>query len=323
VQIKEREMSIEKLAQPRAIFVIFNKRATHANLESLKKYLDRYFPKPYWTYNIYHINFDHDPLKIIQQALKKKNYVSVFAAGGDGTVSWAINGLARLDESIPLGVVPAGAGNAVAQEMNIPRTVKQSLKFFSVILNKEISTKRFIDIIKVGDKYCALHVDVGVGAMTVERAQQSAKKFFGVLAYIWAALVSFMRFRPMKYTISIDGKEKHVTAAEIVFANSRSLGLGPEYHWAPHIRPDDGVLDICIFNVSGMRGFVKMLYDVLRKRLYKNKNSKYFQAPRGFTSIILKTDSGKRVAVQGDGDVFAKTPIELQLLPRAVCLLCE
>lgn len=316
-------MVAEGLAQPRAIFVIFNKLATHANLETLKKYLDRYFPAGEWVYDIYEIDFNDDPLQIIQQALAKKTYVSVFAAGGDGTVSWVINGLARLDHPIPLGVVPAGAGNAVAQEMKIPRTIKSSLKFLADILNKKNSDKKFIDVIKVGKKYCALHVDVGVGAMTVEHAQKSSKKIFGVLAYIWSALVSFMRYRPTRYTISIDGKEKKVTAAEIVFANSRSLGLGPEYHWAPHIKPDDGILDICIFNVSGMRGFVRILYDVLRKRLHKNKNSKYFKAPKGFISITLNTVSGKHVAVQGDGDVFAKTPIELQLMPRAVCLLCE
>jgi len=42
----------------------------------------------------------------------------VVAAGGDGTVSAVINGI--VGTTIPLGIIPAGTGNLLAHDLDIP-----------------------------------------------------------------------------------------------------------------------------------------------------------------------------------------------------------
>ena len=52
-------------------------------------------------------------------AARSGRFDAVVAAGGDGTVHDAAEGL--LGQSMPLGIIPTGTGNVFAQELDLPR----------------------------------------------------------------------------------------------------------------------------------------------------------------------------------------------------------
>ncbi|KAL6063494.1 Diacylglycerol kinase [Balamuthia mandrillaris] len=312
---------------------------------------------PSWQWDIHDIQKGDDVPNIVRTALESRRYDYLFAAGGDGTVSWIIDGLAVSDVQVPLGIIPYGTGNAIAQEMGIPRNAKKAIRLLAGGTLKE----REVDLIRVGDKYFVLHVDIGLGAITVQQAQRRAKRMFGVSAYVWTAFKGLFGYQPRTFRLTIDGNEHIVNASEIVLANSSSLGIGPGYTWGPGIKPDDGVLDVCVFKLSSVWEYGHMMMDLLWKKPWHNHNVYYLKAKKTVDiDVVLPTEEEEEAAVaegkeegekeqpkqakakeeekgeakehdlnnmesipvQGDGDLFGQTPMHAEVVHNAVTILC-
>ena len=48
----------------------------------------------------------------------------ILVAGGDGTINEAVNGMAHSD--VPLGILPAGTANVLANELGIGKTMERA-----------------------------------------------------------------------------------------------------------------------------------------------------------------------------------------------------
>ena len=66
-----------------------------------------------------------DDLGNVVLARLKDGFDLVVAAGGDGTVSDVIYGL--VGTPIPLGIIPAGTANLLAQELKVPLSLEDAI----------------------------------------------------------------------------------------------------------------------------------------------------------------------------------------------------
>jgi diacylglycerol kinase family enzyme len=90
---------------------------------------------------------DEMPLcKVLGSSVQKHDYKWIAAAGGDGTVSKVGGCLVNLD--LPLAIIPAGTGNAIAGALGIPEDVEQACR----LLQGGVST-RTLDAIQVGQQF--------------------------------------------------------------------------------------------------------------------------------------------------------------------------
>lgn len=338
------------MGKSKKAFIVFNPLAGTADQPLLVRYLRKYFPSPKWDWKLYVIRFpsstkrlelrdkddlyprdeddaaltrlsEDDPDSALMRHLRKvqkRNYDYIFVAGGDGTVSWVLNGL--VGSSIPVGVIPLGTGNAIAQELGIPRNVKRSLQ---LLRSADTLPRREMDLIRVGSQYFVLHVDIGLGAITVSRAKASkkAKKRLGPVAYFWNAFASLFKHQLCTFRVVIDDKFTcRIRASEIVICNCASVGIAPGYTWGDNIRPDDGVLDVAIFRLRSLPHYAKLLYDIIRKRASDNPHVTYLRAKK---SVLVEVEDSEEeeMKVEGDGEVFGTTPVYAEIQPKAVVML--
>ena len=175
----------------------------------------------------------------------------VIAWGGDGTINEVGRALVQRGESRQpapaLGIVPGGSGNGLARELDIPfnpaRAIERAVR----------STGRLVDAGELGDRLffnvAGIGLDAHVAALVSTRIRHR-----GLLPYLSASARDLLKYRPIGYTIEIDGTTTQTAALVLAFANSKQWGFGAQI--APAANLSDGLLDFIVVHQGGFLGNV-------------------------------------------------------------------
>ncbi len=209
----------------------------------------------------------------------------VIVCGGDGTVREVCAELAGT--GIPVGVVPAGTGNLLARNLEIPLFIRAAI---DIALTGQ---DRAIDMVAVeGDGLEPSHFMVmagmGFDAAIMEGVNEDLKKKVGWLAYVLSALKGLM-FPAMKLEISIDDMPftKH-RARTCVIGNVGSLQGGMVL--LPDAAIDDGQLDVVLLYPRRFLSWIPLVLRVLTRREHNAGES-------------VARMTGRTVVVRASGDV--------------------
>jgi len=236
-------------------------------------------------------------------------YSAVIAIGGDGTLHEVLNGLFRQDKSlrIPLGLIPAGTGNAFSRELNLP--ADQWHKAVDIICAGHIrhidcasyrnagQQRYFINIISMG-----FGVDAGRTAKKLKLLGKSAY----TLGTLWQTL--FLRSWPL--TITLDGKRMQRSVVLASVSNSRYTGTS--FLIAPDAKLDDGLLDVLLLTDISRLKILRLFPSI-----YSGKHIHYPEVSiQRAKHILIETDTPKELTP--DGEFSGSTPVEIECLPQAV-----
>lgn len=245
-----------------------------------------------------------DPVTAAVRSALPGDFDLVAAAGGDGTVAAVASALAHTN--IPLGIIPVGTGNILARDLGIPLELDGALQ----LLCGPHHT-RTLDAMQIDQQCYLLSIGVGLSAVMTRDTTPQDKRRLGRFAYVMRGLLALRGFQPRRFTLTVDGKTRRVRAAEVVVANSSTAG-DPNIRWGPHVRMDDGVLDVCIVRARVPLDYFRIAWNLLRGQ----KRDPRVRFLRAKESISM--DAGRSLPVEADGDVIGETPLHIELVPAAV-----
>ncbi len=228
----------------------------------------------------------------------------VLAAGGDGTVTAAAAGIVRAGHGLPLGVVPMGTGNGLARVLHIPI---DPVKALGALAGGEMVR---LDVMRrVGrDEVALIFFGAGLDAEINRDADATSKKRFGFFAYLGAAARNLWGRRNHRVELTLDGQSETLSAHTVSLFNAASLELAG-LDVGPDVDPHDGQLDVAVLRNPG---FLRSLAAVLR----------LVSGPRGVGDLRrarrVRIEAEPPLLVHADGDVVGHTPLEVELLPRAL-----
>lgn len=218
---------------PRLAVIAHRKKQLGAGLGHLREALrDAGFDDLLW-YEV--AKSKHSPPKVRQALHEGADLLLVW--GGDGTVQRCLDALLSEGETgraVTMGIMPAGTGNLLAQNLGIPIDLDGALE---VALHGQ---RKELDVGTFNGEHFAVMAGVGFDALLNHDADRGMKDRFGRLAYIWTAARA-TRMRRVRAHISVDGTDWFDGAASCVLIANVSTITGGLTAF-PNAVPDDGRL---------------------------------------------------------------------------------
>lgn len=228
----------------------------------------------------------------------------VFVCGGDGTVMAAVTALAGTDT--PLAVLPAGTGNLLARNLDLPLNDEEA----SLRIGVSGRTTR-IDVGVCEDRKFAVMAGLGFDAAIMRDAPEGLKKAVGWPAYVVSA-GKHLRGRGIRVSITVDGGEPmHRRVRSVVVGNVGKLQAGIPL--LPDARADDGYLDVVVIAPRNVVDWARVTGRVLRRTDVPDRKMERFRARH----VLIETTRPE--PRQLDGDVISDSDrMEISLEPKAL-----
>ncbi len=225
----------------------------------------------------------------------------IAACGGDGMMHAVIQGCVK--HNLTLLPIPAGTGNDFARGLGIE--VKDPL---AIVNNSRVEER--IDLGQLANRYFGAILSSGFDAVVNERANR-IRWPKGPMRYNLAMLQELPKFRPIPFTLRLDGLEFKREAMLVAVANAPSYGGG--LFVCPDASMDDGLFDVMILNAVSKPEFLKVFPSVYKG---SHVNHRAVEIHRAAHVRIEANAIG-----YADGERMGSLPIEARVAPAALTIL--
>ena len=247
------------------------------------------------------------------EAAKEYRDGLLIVVGGDGTISEVVNGLGKagFPEGVTLAILPAGTGNDLAETLAIPDDPDEAE---AVLRQNRVRTLDVVRVLSegIGEQFFINVATGGMGAEISGVADGELKKRWGKLAYLRASLEVAREYEAKEVTLTLDGAERKLRAANLAIGNCRYAGSG----WlaAPRANPEDGLLDLVVIEDVGVPEVLKLAPTVLADSDYLDKEGVFFARAK---EIRVESSPGS-LEFTVDGEVIGDEPALFVVIPQAL-----
>lgn len=236
----------------------------------------------------------------------REGYRRVIAAGGDGTVEEAAEGL--VGTTVELGVLPLGSIMNIARMLGIPRDLEAAAQVVKERRVARIDVGRastqarsdyFIEAAGVG-------IDAGLFAYFNQLDGGNWRSLRPLITFMW-------RYRPRRLTLVLDGRRMRFRAMMVTIANGPYVGAALAV--APDAQLDDHKFDVEVYTRFGKLELFRHLLSIAGGRRVFNPKVQTFRAQ----SVEVIADFP--MMVHSDSRPLATTPARFEVLPAALAVI--
>lgn len=231
-------------------------------------------------------------------ASANKEFGTVVAVGGDGTVNEVARALLHSD--VALGILPLGSGNGLARHLDIPLTLPAALDHLwkSVPTIIDSATLNFQPFFCVAGLGFDAHVSQLFG-------QQSQR---GWDTYVKVSLKAYLDYLPQRLKI----QEQDAEVFSLSFANAGQFGNNA---WvAPHADLADGLLEVCT-----VVPFPKWFGTALAFQLFtKSLKTSTYVTYQSLKTLTVETERPALVHYDGEPWQLETNRIEVGIVPESL-----
>lgn len=237
----------------------------------------------------------------------------LIAMGGDGTFQALAN--AAFGADVVLGILPVGGGNDFAAAVGLPNKPIEAVKAMLC------GQPRRVDLVRVrtADGKTRLYAGgggIGLDAEAARHAGGAYRHLPGRLRYIAAALRALASYLPLDVHLDFPGSNIPSFEASALLAaalNTPTYGAGVRL--APDATVDDGSLHVVLIEALSKLEVLTLLPRLMGSGELRTPRVKRWRAQR----VKLTTD--RPCYFHGDGEILGMTPVEIEIVPKAVRVL--
>ncbi|MEP0841665.1 MAG: diacylglycerol kinase family lipid kinase [Phycisphaerae bacterium] len=230
---------------------------------------------------------------------------ALIVAGGDGTVCEAANGLIGSD--LPLLVWPTGTENLVAKSLGFKADAESTIM---VLRGGRVLP---LDVGVANGKSFLVVAGVGFDAEVVRRLVNARIGHITHLSWAMPLWRTFWEHRFPPVRVFTEDRLYWEGRGLVFLGNMSRYALGlPVVRDA---RPDDGLLDLCIYACRGRRQLIAHSVRTLFKRHVEHPDVRYARVRR------VRVESVGPVPIERDGEFAGELPLEVSVRPAAIRVL--
>jgi diacylglycerol kinase (ATP) len=247
----------------------------------------------------------------------------VICVGGDGTLNEVINGLMNekgsLESEVLLAYIPRGTGCDLAKSLPVPLNLERALDNILSCRNRPIDLgKLTCRDLRGLESYRYFHnvLSLGLGGEVDARVNRTSKVFGGFLSFMWATLISILRFDKKRVHLRVDDLfDEEVTVWNVAVANGQYHGGGM---WvAPGAAINDGLFQVTIIGDLSMPAVFWNLPRLYNGRIYEHQKIIKLIGRRVMAS------SAQVVLLDMDGEQPGRLPVVIEMVPSALSIICD
>ncbi len=246
------------------------------------------------------------------RTLDLTNVDGLCAIGGDGTVHEVADGLMQRGEpiSVPLGIIPAGTGNTLAQHLQCDDPLEAARRIVA-------GDTQPLDVVRVSlsDEVVFCVDVVGWGAVSDINAIAERLRFLGPSRYGVAALWQILRAKRRRATLTLDAQAIDDEFLFVMACNPKFTGSGMKL--APHAEIGDGKLDVVVVRRATRWQMLKLFSKVFDGSHLDLEFVEYHQV-RSFAIASQYHDP-----LDLDGEMKGHTPMSAEVLPSALRIFAK
>lgn len=227
----------------------------------------------------------------------------VVAAGGDGTLLEVLNRAPGL----PVSVLPLGNENLVGRYGGLPRSGRR----LAAII--EAGRLRRVDLARANGRLFALMASAGFDAEVVHRVHARRQGHISKLSYAWPVVQALREYSFSPIDVEIEDTGERLQGALVFVFNLPRYGLNLPIPVGA--RPDDGLVDVYVFQKPGALALARYLTAVLLGQQKRLTDYRHCRARR------VRLSAAGPIPVQLDGDPAHFLPVTIEVTPGAMTLV--
>jgi diacylglycerol kinase family enzyme len=257
---------------------------------------------------------------------------TIMVCGGDGTVFNVIQGVAGTE--IPVGILPFGTGNVLAQNLDLPRDPVEAARLLLKAAVRRIPLGRITVTVpefradgsrrskRQKSWYFTMAAGMGLHAALMSASDGWGKRAIGRASYYLAGASLLLRHRIQPFEVEVttaDGGVFRQRVCEAIAVRVAELN-----RWRPGGNLQAPMLRLATVDATGRLGLAEASFHALARTSTRNGHApsvRYTDAVRVVCAPAPDYDYQSGVLVEADGEVLGATHAVLEMARESFSLL--
>jgi len=268
----------------------------------------------------------------------EEGFDTILVCGGDGTVFNVIQGAAGTE--IPVGILPFGTGNVLAQNLDLPRNPLEAARRLISAHPRRIPLGRITMNVtdlpptsgghgrttRTKSWYFTMAAGMGLHASLLDIAEGWGKRGIGRASYFLAGTSLLLRHRIQPFEVEVtpvSGSKFRKRVCEAIAVRVEELN-----RWRPGGRLEDPVLRLALVDATGRWGLAEASIRALARKESQNghgaaarASAHYVDALRMVCRPVLDYEYEGGVLAEADGEVLGASYAVIEMANESFYLL--
>ena len=233
----------------------------------------------------------------------------IVAAGGDGTISEVVSGMAN--SQVPLGILPAGTANVLAREAGLRTRLIGAARQLAKCRPVRVPLGR-VEVLSGEVTFFLLMAGAGFDAQIIRDLDPASKSRLGKLAYFLGGLQHMGK--PLnELEVAVNGHRQRCSFALV----TKVRNYGGDFEIAARVSLRDPEFEVVSFEGSDSMLYLRYLFGVVTRQLAHTPGVRFSRA----CEVMLQPLNETPVYVHADGELIGCLPAKVTMEPDALTLL--